>query len=149
MRVFYNKVIVEQSVQTASTPFNIFENKGQVELIFNESLNQFKLDSTRFQEAFNIFTLSTMLDNLFKCIKQLVQQSVECKLKQMLKPFKQAFINLIILYPIMGKISVYKHSSCYHVSTTGSIESLVLVAIKDIIVRTAGYRECWSSLLRA
>ena len=68
-------------------PFNIFENKGKP----NESLNRFNLDSTRFQQAFNIFTFSTMLDDLFKRTEHLVQQSVECKLKQMLKPFKRAF----------------------------------------------------------
>ena len=32
-----------------------------------------------------------MLDDLFKRTEHLVQQSVECKLKQMLKPFKRAF----------------------------------------------------------
>ena len=36
------------SVQTASTLFNIFENKGKVESMLNESLNRFKPDSTRF-----------------------------------------------------------------------------------------------------
>ena len=46
---------VERSVLTASTPFNIFENKANVVWILNESLNQFKFDSTRFQQAFNIF----------------------------------------------------------------------------------------------
>ena len=35
-----------------STPFNIIENKGKVESILNESLNQIKFDSTW---AFNIF----------------------------------------------------------------------------------------------
>ena len=74
--------IVEDSVQTASTSFNIFENKGKVELILNESLNRFKFDSTRFQQAFNIFTFSTMLDDLFKSTEHLVQQSVECMLKK-------------------------------------------------------------------
>ena len=44
----------ERSVQTASTPFNIFENKGNVVWMLNESLNQFKFDSTRFQQAFSI-----------------------------------------------------------------------------------------------
>ena len=47
--------IVERSVQRASTPFNIFENKGKVESILNEILNRFKFDSTRFQQAFNNF----------------------------------------------------------------------------------------------
>ena len=35
--------------------------KGNVESMLNESLNQFKFDSKRFQQAFNIFTLSTLL----------------------------------------------------------------------------------------
>ena len=47
--------LLNRSVQTASTPSNIFENKGKVESMLNESLNRFKLDSTRFQQAFNIF----------------------------------------------------------------------------------------------
>ena len=47
--------IVEQSVQTPSTPFNIYENKRKVESMLNESLNQFKPYSTRFQQAFRIF----------------------------------------------------------------------------------------------
>ena len=45
----------EWSVLTASTPLNVFKNKGNVEAMLNESLNQFKFDSTRFQQAFNIF----------------------------------------------------------------------------------------------
>ena len=40
---------VERSVQTASTPFNIFENKGNFVWKLNESLIRFKFDSTRFQ----------------------------------------------------------------------------------------------------
>ena len=35
-----------------STPFNIFKNKENVESMLNESLNQFKFDSTHFQQAF-------------------------------------------------------------------------------------------------
>ena len=58
--------------------------------MLNESLNRLKLDSTRFQQAFNVFALSTMLDDLFKRTQHLVQESVECMLKQMLKPFKRA-----------------------------------------------------------
>ena len=45
----------ERSVQTVSTPFNIFKNKGNVESILNESLNQFDFDSAHCQQAFNIF----------------------------------------------------------------------------------------------
>ena len=43
------------SVQTVSRPFNIFKNKENVESMLIESLNQFKFDSTRFQQAFDIF----------------------------------------------------------------------------------------------
>ena len=75
------------SVQTVSTPFNIFKNKGNVESMLNESLNQFKFDSTHCQQAFS--TLSTMLNDLFKRPRHLIQQSVEGMLKQMLKPFKR------------------------------------------------------------
>ena len=58
----------ERSLQTVSTPFNIFKNKENVESMLNESLNEFKFDSTHFQQAFNIFnTLSTLiLNDLFK-----------------------------------------------------------------------------------
>ena len=45
----------ERSVLMVSTPFNIFKNKGNVEAIWKESLNQFKFDSTHFQQAYNIF----------------------------------------------------------------------------------------------
>ena len=86
--------IVEQSVQTGSTPFNIIEHKGKVESMSNGSLNRFKLDSVRFQ---HFFTLSTMLDDLFKRTEHLVQQSVECMLKEMLKPFKRALIKVHML----------------------------------------------------
>ena len=46
---------IERSVQTASPLYDTFENKGNV-----FTLNETKIDSTRFQQAFNIFTLSTM-----------------------------------------------------------------------------------------
>ena len=36
-----------------------------------------------------------MLDDLFKRTKHLVQQSVECMLKQTLKPFKQALRSIV------------------------------------------------------
>ena len=55
----------DQTVSTL-TPFNIFKSKGNVGSMLNESLNRFKFDSTHFQQAFNIFTLSTMLNDLFK-----------------------------------------------------------------------------------
>ena len=38
-----------------SAPFNIFKNKGNVESMLDVSLNQFKFDSTHFEQAFNIF----------------------------------------------------------------------------------------------
>ena len=61
--------------------------------MLNESLNQFELDWTRFQQAFNIFYTSNNveLNDLFKRLRNLVQQSVERMLKQTLKPFKRAF----------------------------------------------------------
>ena len=48
-------MVDERSVKTVLTPFNIFKNKGDFELMLNESLNQFKFDSTHFQQPFNIF----------------------------------------------------------------------------------------------
>lgn len=44
------------SVQTASTRSNIFENKGNVEAMFNETLNQFQVVSKRFLQAFKTFS---------------------------------------------------------------------------------------------
>ena len=44
---------VEHTVQTALTPFNIFENKGNL----NGSLNQFEFAARRFQQAFNILRI--------------------------------------------------------------------------------------------
>ena len=41
----------EQTVQMVSTPFNILRSKENVELMLNESLNQFKFDSTHLQQA--------------------------------------------------------------------------------------------------
>ena len=42
------KMLDERSVQTVSTPLNIFESKGNVVWMLNESLNHCKFDSTRF-----------------------------------------------------------------------------------------------------
>ena len=61
----------KRSVQTVSTPFNIFKKRENVESMLNESLNQFKFDSTSFE---HLFTLSTMLKDLFKSPRHLVQQ---------------------------------------------------------------------------
>ena len=88
----------ERSEQAVSTPFHICKNKENVEAMLNESLNQFKFDSTLFQQAFNIFTLSTMLNDLFKRPQRprrfqrhsTFSNLVEGMLKQMLKPFKRA-----------------------------------------------------------
>ena len=49
------KMLDGRSVKTVSTQFNIFKNKENVESMLNESLNQFKFDSTHFQQAFSIF----------------------------------------------------------------------------------------------
>ena len=82
----------ERSVQTVSTPFNIFKDKENVKSMLNEGLNQFKFDSTHFQQTFDIFlrfqqcwtTCSNALDIWFN-------NCVERMLKQTLKPFKRAF----------------------------------------------------------
>lgn len=58
---------VVRTVQTASTLSNIIKSKGNVKSVLNESLNQFKLVSTSFQQ---------FCSNGFQ---------------QMLKPFKRAF----------------------------------------------------------
>ena len=47
-------MLYERSVQTVSTPFNIFKNKENVELTLNESLNQLQFDSTHFQQVVDI-----------------------------------------------------------------------------------------------
>ena len=81
--------IAEQSVQTASTLFNIFENKGKVKSILIERLIDLNLIQHPFNKLSTFFYASTMLDDLFRRTKHLVQQSVECTLKQLLKPFKR------------------------------------------------------------
>ena len=45
----------ERSFQTDSTPFNIFESRGNVDSMLNESVNQFQFDSTRFPHIFYPF----------------------------------------------------------------------------------------------
>ena len=47
-------MFVQRSVQTASTPFNNFEDKGNIWML-NESLNHLKFHSILFQQAFIIF----------------------------------------------------------------------------------------------
>ena len=100
------------SVQTASTLFNIFGNKGNVVWMLNESLNRFKFDSTRFQQSFNVFPLLTVLDDLFKYPHHLFQQSVERMLNQMLKPFELAF-NVVFQAEIITCIMYFPGSIPY------------------------------------
>ena len=59
----------ERSVQTVSTPLNIFKSKGNVVAMSNESLNQF----------------TDLLQYAFNNVERRVQT-------QMLKPFKRAFM---------------------------------------------------------
>ena len=47
----FGQILDERSVQTVSTPFNIFKNKRNVEGMLNQSLNLFKFDSRYFQQA--------------------------------------------------------------------------------------------------
>ena len=63
----------EWSVQTVSMPLNILKSKENVESMLNESLNQFKFDSTHFEQSFqHFFMLLTMLNDLFKHPRHLV-----------------------------------------------------------------------------
>ena len=57
------QMLDERSVLTVSVPFNIIKNKGNVEAMLNESLNQFKFDSTHFQQ----FKLSTFFLRFQQC----------------------------------------------------------------------------------
>ena len=70
----------DRSVQTASTPINIFKNKGNVDAMFDS--------------AQHFFALSAMSNDLFKRPRHLVQQSVERMLKQILKPFQMGLMHM-------------------------------------------------------
>ena len=88
----------ERSVQAVSTPFNIFKNKENGESMLNQSLNQFKFDSTRFRH-FSHFqqcwtTCSNSPDIWFN-------NCVERMLKQMLKPFERALRKIRSPYDIV------------------------------------------------
>ena len=76
-----------QSVQAANQHHLTFSRTKEMldGSMLNKSLNQFKFDSTRFQQAFNFFTLSAMLSNLFKSPRHLVQQSVEATVETVKK----------------------------------------------------------------
>ena len=67
------------------TPFNIFKYKENVESMLNESLNQFKFDSTRLLQAFNSFYTFNNVEHLFKRSRHLVQQGIERMLNEILK----------------------------------------------------------------
>ena len=84
----------ERSVQTVSTPFNIFKNKGNVESMLNESLNQFKFDSTRFQQGF----ISTVFLGFQQCWLTTCSNvlDIERMLKQILKPFKRTLRDIFV-----------------------------------------------------
>ena len=72
-----------RSTATRILSTNIISRYWNTRAMLSESLNRFKLDSTRFQQVFNIFYAFN--HDLFKCTEHLVQQSAECMLKQMLK----------------------------------------------------------------
>ena len=57
----------KRSFQTVSTPLNIFKNKENIESMLNEILNQFKFDSTHFQQDApnSIFAGCLMWPHLF------------------------------------------------------------------------------------
>ena len=56
--------------------------------MLNETLNQFKFDSTHFQQTFNIFYA---FNNVSNAPDIWFNNCVERMLKQKLKPFKRAF----------------------------------------------------------
>ena len=91
------------------------------------------------QHAFNklstFFALSTMLDDLFKRTKHLVQQSVECMLKQMLKPFKQA----LTVCKLKGAVSwnLVEFSNLEPATKSSSTQNLLLRTMKDGLNKTA------------
>ena len=109
----------ERSVQRFQR--NIFKNKGNVESMLNESLNQFK----------HFFTLSTMLNDLFKRPRHLVQQSVKRMLKQMLKPFKRAFS--VKLVPPFDEVSSSQPLFEIHIFTSRSFSFVCSYAYVRLI----------------
>ena len=72
---------MERIVQTFPTPFNIFEIKRIVESMLRESSNQFQLIQHAFNKLSTLFAISAMLNDLFKRLRHLAQQSVEANLK--------------------------------------------------------------------
>ena len=60
-----------------------------------------------------------MLDDLFKRTQHLVQQSVECMLKQTLKPFKQAFTE--------------RYKGCFHIDPPAVMTGLSTVPSKEAL----------------
>ena len=65
------QMLDERSVQMVSTSINIFEDKGSVEAMLNESLNQFNLIQHTFNKLSTFFTLSSMLISTRLTFKQL------------------------------------------------------------------------------
>ena len=86
----------ERSVQTISTPSNIFKNK---ESMLTESLNKFTFDSTHFQQAFKIFLYA--FNNVERPVKTSPTFGSTTVLKQILKPFKRPYDHLLAVKIIM------------------------------------------------
>ena len=71
----------ERSDQAVSTPFNIFKNKSNVKSMLNESLNQFKFDSTHFQQAFNNIYAFKNVESPRHLVQQLCWTYVEANVQ--------------------------------------------------------------------
>ena len=70
----------------------VFKNKGNVESRLNESLNQFKFDSTSLQHFLRFQQCRTTCSNAPDILTgSTTVNACERMLKQMLKPFKRAF----------------------------------------------------------
>ena len=60
LQQYINYIKKTYIIKLSSIHDALFKNKGNVLLMLNESLNEFKFDSTRFQQAFNTFTLNNI-----------------------------------------------------------------------------------------
>ena len=87
----------ERCVQTVSMPFNIFKNKGNVEVMLNESLNQFELIQHTFNKLSAFFYTFNNVGRPVQTPPTFGSTTVlNAFLKQMLKQFKWAFTDKIL-----------------------------------------------------
>ena len=119
----------ERSPQTVSTSFNVFKNKENVESMLNESLNQFKFDSTLFQQAFNIFyAFNNVQDDLFKCPRHLVQQLCWTPFEANVETWSWRALRVSLFWPWKG-VWVLVSSNVWH-HTPGNNSSIPTPGLK-------------------